>query len=73
MTEKLEIQKLLDRIKQEILAGLRHGFFDFSVTGEIKNEKRHVILNVGKSYKFIIPMQDIQEYIENNATPAKGA
>jgi hypothetical protein len=73
LENKNQLKSLLELLKKEVLAGLRHGFFDFSVTGEVKNEKRHVILNVGKSYKFIIPMQDIQEYSENNTTPMNGA
>lgn len=61
MNTESEIQKFLGRIKQEILSGLRHGFFEYSVKGEIKNGKRHVTLKAGKNHKFTINPEDIQE------------
>lgn len=61
MENKSEIQKLCERIKLETMSGLKHGFFDFSLTGEIKNGKRHVTLKAGKNHKFTIAPEDIQE------------
>lgn len=61
MKERQEIQKLWDRITQEVKSGLRHGFFDYSLTGEVKNGKRHVTLKAGKNHKFTIAPEDIQE------------
>ena len=61
LENKSEIQNLWERIKQEIMSGLQHGFFDFSLTGEIKNGKRHVTLKAGKNHKFTIAPEDIQE------------
>ncbi|MBK9585475.1 MAG: hypothetical protein KA176_11575 [Alphaproteobacteria bacterium] len=58
---KPELLKLMEQIKQEIMSGLRHGFFDYSLTGETKNGKRHVTFKAGKSYKFTIASEDIQE------------
>ena len=56
-----ELKKLLLRVKQEILAGLRHGFFDFSLIGETKNGNRHVTLKVGKNHKFTISPEDMRD------------
>lgn len=61
MESKTEVQKLLERMKQEIMSGLRHGFFDFSLTGEFKQGKHHVTLKAGKNHKFTIAPEDIQE------------
>lgn len=61
MEDKSESQKLWERIKQEVISGLRHGFFDYSLTGEVKNGKRHVTLKAGKNHKFTIAPEDIQE------------
>lgn len=61
MEDKSELHKLWERMKQETLSGLKHGFFDFSLTGEIKNGKRHVTLKAGKNHKFTIAPEDIQE------------
>ena len=61
LENKSEIQKLWGRIKQEVTSGLRHGFFDYSLTGEVKNGKRHVTLKAGKNHKFTISPEDIQE------------
>lgn len=61
MEDKSELQKLWERINLETMSGLKHGFFDFSLTGEIKNGKRHVMLKAGKNHKFTIAPEDIQE------------
>lgn len=59
--KKSNLQGFWERIKQETLAGLRHGFFDYSVTSELKDGKRHVIMKSGKHYKFTIPQEEIRD------------
>ena len=61
MEDKSDLQKLWERMKQETMSGLKHGFFDYSLTGEIKNGKRHVTLKAGRNHKFTIAPEDIQE------------
>lgn len=61
MENKSELQELWERMRLETMSGLKHGFFNFSLTGEIKNGKRHVTLKAGKNHKFTISLEDIQE------------
>jgi hypothetical protein len=43
-----------------VLSGLKHGFFEFSLHGEIINgNKRRMMLKAGKTHKFIVPDEDI--------------
>jgi hypothetical protein len=47
-------------IRQIILDGLRHGFFDYSITCEIdKGGKRQLVIRAGKSHKFTIPEREL--------------
>jgi hypothetical protein len=52
----LELQRALEKLEAEIRDGLRHGFFEYTITGEvIQGGKRRVLIKAGKSYLFIIP------------------
>jgi hypothetical protein len=49
----------VQRIVAEIHDGLRHGFFEFTLTCEvIGHERRRLTLHAGKSYQFIIRKED---------------
>lgn len=49
-----------DVILQELLQALKHGFFEFKLTGElIQGGKRKLIFKAGKSHQFIIPAEDL--------------
>ncbi len=51
----------MEKITREIKDGLKHGFFEYTVTGEIlQGGRRKLTLKVGKSYRFTIPEEDIQ-------------
>jgi hypothetical protein len=40
--------------------GLRHGFFDYSITCEIgKDRRRELVIRAGKSHKFTIPEDEL--------------
>ncbi len=53
--ETSSLKEMLERLWQEIVSGLRHGFFEFSVHCEtLKDKKRHVTLKAGKSFRFVI-------------------
>ena len=58
--EPASIAIIFDKLKHEILSGLKHGFFEFSLHGEIINgNKRRMMLKAGKTHKFIVPDEDI--------------
>ena len=49
----------LTRIVAEIHDGLRHGFFEYTLTCEIiGGERRRLTLRAGKSHQFIIPREE---------------
>jgi len=53
-----EVNRALSLLEREVLEGLRHGFFDLSVSGEIiKGGKRRLTIRAGKSYQFVISME----------------
>lgn len=53
------LDRALRRVLAEIQDGLRHGFFDFSLTCEvIGQERRRMTLRAGKSHQFVIPKED---------------
>jgi hypothetical protein len=55
-----EMERALRRLETEVREGLEHGFFDFSITCEvIKDGKRRLTIKVGKSYRFVIPEQEL--------------
>jgi hypothetical protein len=53
------LDRALDRLRAEVLNGLRHGYFELVVSCEIISEnRRRLTLKTGKSYRFIIPSDD---------------
>jgi hypothetical protein len=45
----------LQRVLAEIHAGLRHGYFEYTLTCEIVSQgKRRLVLRAGKHYQFLI-------------------
>jgi len=55
-----QIAEALAHIKCIVVEGLRHGFFDCSITCEIGNGgKRQLVIRAGKSHKFFIPEDDL--------------
>jgi len=49
----------LRRVVTEILAGLRHGYFEITVSGEvIGHGRRRVVVRAGKHYQFVIPEEE---------------
>ena len=56
-----ELDKAKGRLLQEMEDGLRHGFFEFLVTCEVvKNGRRQLTIKAGKSHRFVIPEEDLQ-------------
>jgi hypothetical protein len=55
-----QVREALDRLEGLVVDGLKHGFFDYSITCEIGNGgKRHLVIRAGKSHKFIIREEEM--------------
>ena len=53
------VDRALDRVLAEIRDGLRHGFFELTLTCEVVGqERRRLTLQAGKSYQFVIPKDE---------------
>ena len=56
-----ELARALDHVRDQLLDGLRHGFFEFSITCEIvKDRKRRLIVKAGKSEQFTITAEELE-------------
>ncbi len=56
-----QMREALDRLRDLVVDGLKHGFFDYSISCETGNKgKRQLVFRAGKSYKFTIPEDDLQ-------------
>ncbi len=50
----------LDRLRSLVVDGLKHGFFDYSISCQIVNgSKRQLVIRAGKSHMFTIPEDDL--------------
>jgi hypothetical protein len=55
-----QLREALDRIEVLLVDGLRHGFFDCSITCEVgKERRRQLVVRAGKNHKFTIPEDDL--------------
>jgi hypothetical protein len=55
-----QMAEALAHIEHLVVEGLRHGHFDFSITGEIRpGGKRQLVVRAGKSHKFIVPEEEL--------------
>lgn len=55
------LQRALDHVRTQLLDGLRHGFFELTVSCEIvKDRKRRLIVKAGKSERFTIPAGEVE-------------
>lgn len=55
-----QLREALDRLQGLVVDGLRHGFFDYSITCEIGNGgKRRLVIRAGKNHKFTIPEDEL--------------
>ena len=59
-TRSDQIREALDRLEGLVIDGLKHGFFDYSITCEVANGgKRQLVIRAGKSHKFTIPEHEL--------------
>ncbi len=73
-TTTATVDRALRRILAEIHDGLRHGFFELTVTCEvIGQERRRLILRAGKSHQFVIPKEECVRAAERTADSCDGS
>ncbi len=54
------LEKALEQIVREVKSGLKHGFFEYQITGEIvKENKRKLTIKTGKSHQYYIPEDEV--------------
>lgn len=55
-----EVAKLLDFVEEKIVAGLKHGYFDFGVECATQEKKlREVVVKAGETFKFNVPVDKL--------------
>ena len=55
-----QLREALDRMARIVLDGLCHGHFRCTIASVIgKNNRRDLVIEAGKSYKFTIPEEDL--------------
>jgi hypothetical protein len=58
-----ECMRALKKLQQVVLAGLKHGHFEYAVVCEVINGgKRRLVIKAGVSHKFIIPLEEIANH-----------
>ena len=51
----------LEHVRDQLIDGLRHGFFTFTITCElVKDRKRRLVVTTGKSEQFTIPADEVE-------------
>ena len=56
-----KLSEALQTLREVVLEGLEHGHFEYSIRCEMKSgDKRSLVIIAGKSYKFLIPPDDLQ-------------
>ena len=55
-----QLGEALNRLRGLVVDGLKHGFFDYSISCEVGNKgRRKLVIRAGKSHKFTIPEDDL--------------
>ena len=55
-----QVREALDRLRSLVVDGLKHVFFDYSISCEVGNKgKRQLVIRAGKSHKFTIPEDEL--------------
>ena len=59
--QKGTLEKVLEKVTNEIKSGVKHGFFEYQITCEIvKENKRKITIKTGKSYQYHIPEDEFE-------------
>ena len=57
-----QLEKAIAKVTSELREGLKHGFFDYRLRGEIvSGRKRQLVLEAGKKYKFTILEEELDQ------------
>jgi hypothetical protein len=60
-TNEDQVRRALDYVRDQLVDGLRHGFFECTITCEIvKDRKRRLLVKAGKSEQFTIPADELE-------------
>lgn len=52
----------MTRLAREVRDGLRHGFFDYTITCTVTSKgRRELVIRAGKSHKFTIPEHELPD------------
>ncbi len=55
-----QLREALDHLCGLVVDGLKHGFFDYSISCEVGNKgRRQLVIRAGKNHKFTIPEDDL--------------
>ena len=55
-----QLGEALGHLRRLVVEGLKHGFFDYSISCEIGNKgRRRLVIRAGKNHKFTIPEEDL--------------
>jgi hypothetical protein len=55
-----QVDRALGKLREVVLQGLEHGFFECTVVGEIIQErKRRLLIKAGKSFQFVIAADEL--------------
>lgn len=58
--QSTEMQRLFDTVQRLLREGMRHGHFQYEITGIVgKTMRREVVIKAGVSHKFTIPLDDL--------------
>lgn len=58
-----ECMRALKKLQQVVVAGLKHGHFEYAVVCEVINgRKRRLVIKAGVSHQFIIPLEEIEKH-----------
>ena len=57
------VDAALRRVRAEILDGLCHGYFEFTLTSEVIGQRKRLILRAGKNYQFVIPAYECERQV----------
>ena len=68
------LAEVMNKLREVLLDGISHGFFEFYVTGEIiKGGKCRVGISAGKKHQFVIPEEELPKLRDRKTTPVIGA
>ncbi len=60
-SDRPALDRVLHRLVAEIAEGLRHGYFEYTVSCEITSQgRRRLLLRAGRHYQFVLPAEECE-------------